>query len=253
MRWGRDGSGGGGAAAKAGSGSSRRSGVQESSGGGGGGGDNRSLDEKIQLLDEIVSGVWGLGDPVAGRYARVVHAFEGWIEKAAGVLEAQRRGRDFGALVNGGDGGNGDDGDDIVLFLSDLDDSGWKGECAGLARRLDGYRQSLRELGDAVEEEEEEEEGGGGEPPDGAGGRSGSQPRRSGLAQVLEGSRSLVHGMLAELEAMEQIGRDAEAAENEWIERMSGELKVDDSGSSSNIAPSDTPSRQDVPLWKMAV
>lgn len=239
MRWGH-GDGGG---------ASRRSGAQESSGGGGGG-DNRSLDEKIQLLDEVVSGVWGLGDPVAGRYARVVHAFEGWIEKAAGVLEAQRCGRDFGALVNGGDGGNGDDGDDILLFLSDLDDSGWKGECAGLARRLDGYRQSLRELGDAVEEGEE---GGGGEPPDGAGGRSGSQPRRSGLAQVLEGSRSLVYGMLAELEAMEQIGRDAETAENEWIERMSGELKVDDSGSSSNIAPSDTPSRQDVPLWKMAV
>ncbi|RYO76326.1 hypothetical protein DL762_009822 [Monosporascus cannonballus] len=174
------------------------------------------LGEKVQLLDEVLGGVWSLGEP-GGRYARVVRAFEAWAEGMADILAAQRNG-DVGALV-GADGGGGG-----VMFLSELD-CGWRGECAGLARKLDGWRASLGELGggDVLEE-----------PPD-------EQGRRSGLARILEGCRSLVRDMLAELDVMEQIWRDAAAAENEWIERMNGKFKVN-SG--------DTPG-QEVPLWKM--
>ncbi|RYP69236.1 hypothetical protein DL771_006204 [Monosporascus sp. 5C6A] len=174
------------------------------------------LGEKVQLLDEVLNGVWSLGEP-GGRYARVVRAFEAWAERMADILAAQRSG-DVGALV-GADGGE-------VMFLSELD-CGWKGECAGLARKLDGWRASLGDLlggGGGVLEEPPDEEG-----------------QRSGLARMLEGCRSLVHDMLAELGVMEQIWRDATAAENEWIERMNGEFKVDSS---------DTPG-QEVPLWKM--
>ncbi|RYP52977.1 hypothetical protein DL768_001971 [Monosporascus sp. mg162] len=172
------------------------------------------LGEKVQLLDEVLNGVWSLGEP-GGRYARVVRAFEAWAERMADILAAQRSG-DVGRLVDA-EGGE-------VMFLSELD-CGWKGECAGLVRKLDGWRALLGQLGggDVLEE-----------PPD-------EEGQRSGLARMLGGCRSLVHDMLAELGVMEQIWRDATAAENEWIERMNGEFKVNSSDTRG----------QEVPLWKM--
>jgi hypothetical protein len=51
--------------------------------------------------------------------------------------------------------------------------------------------------------------------------------------------------MLAELDMMEQVERDALAAEEEWIEKMEARLRVaDDEGSRHR-------STEDAPPWKM--
>ncbi|KAI1633732.1 hypothetical protein F4809DRAFT_621902 [Biscogniauxia mediterranea] len=171
----------------------------------------RALDEKVQLLDQVLSGVWGLGEP-GGRYQRAVSAFEEWASRASAILAAQRSG-DVDALLSGDD----------VVFLSELDAGrAWKRDCAGLVRVLEGWSDTLRDLGDADEEPDAIDAG------------------YSGLARALRGARALVHDMLAELEVMARIEREAAAAEEAWIESMNDELKAND-----------THQKDDVPLWKM--
>ncbi|KAI0603038.1 hypothetical protein F4775DRAFT_531896 [Biscogniauxia sp. FL1348] len=171
----------------------------------------RALDEKVQLLDQVLSGVWSLGEP-GGRYQRAVSAFEAWASRASAILAAQRSG-DVDALLSGDD----------VVFLSELDAGrAWKRDCAGLVRALEGWRDTLRDLGDADDEPDAVDAG------------------YSGLARALRGARALVHDMLAELEVMARIEREATAAEEAWIESMNDELKAND-----------THQKDDVPLWKM--
>ena len=256
-------------------------------GGGAGGGldpaaiDLDLLDEKVRALDEILDGVWGLGDPddvegdedgagVRGRYARCVRAFEAWVERAAKVLAAQRRGGDVVSTTR--HGGEEDSG---AMFLGDLDDGGWQAECAGLTRRLEAWSRALQDLGDVADFEPESEPDPEPDPePDDEddadeddyeeGGETrrgrGQQPPRasgsgSGLARVLRGCRALVDGMLAELDAMARIERDAAAAEDEWVERMGAELRIEEAGRGE----ADTPGRGlaggqlAAPLWSAAV
>ncbi|KAH8673561.1 hypothetical protein BX600DRAFT_208473 [Xylariales sp. PMI_506] len=183
---------------------------------------NEVLDEKIQILDQILNGVWGFTDP-EGRYSRVVRRFEAWLDRAAAILAAQRDGAVDDLL------GRDDDNDDsTVLFLSDLDAS-WKAEVPGLARKLDGWERLLREIGPAPEGEDS---GGGGD----------ARGPRSSLARVLGGCGAAVCGMLTELATMERMERDAREAEDAWIERMNEKLRFGD----------DTQDNE-VPLWKMAV
>lgn len=174
-------------------------------------GSDRGLEEKVQILDEVLNGVWQLGEP-GGRYQRVVAGFEEWADRMAAIVAAQRGG-DVEALVDG----------EEVRFLSELD-RGWKHDCISLQRKLDGWRVSLRELGDVADDD---------------------QGQRAGLGKMLDGSRALVHDMLSELAVMEQIERDATRAEDEWIERMNKAIEDEDD---------DTPAaRAYVPLWKLAV
>lgn len=155
------------------------------------------LEERIQVLDSIMSGLWALEEP-GGRYARVVRRFERWVERMCEIEEARREG---GALLQESD----------VLFISELD-SAWKDECAGLVRRLDTLKQQLDQLGEFPTDDQEEADA----------------KERSSLQRMLEGSRELVQGMLTELSVMEDIERDALAREEEWIERMNRDEDVDD-------------------------
>ncbi|KAI0480859.1 hypothetical protein GGR56DRAFT_688202 [Xylariaceae sp. FL0804] len=180
-------------------------------------GGGQGLEGKVQALGQVLDGVWALSSDGA-RYQRVVRGFEAWAARAADILAAQRAG-DAAALLGG-------DNDDAVLFLSELDRD-WTHDCAGLARKLDAWRRTLRELGGAEEQPESEPE---------------LQQPPSGLARVLSGCRHLVEDMCAELALMEQIEADAARAELEWIERMNRELQE-----------VETPGRrEDVPLWKLA-
>lgn len=166
-----------------------------------GGRGGRDLDAMVQLLDAVLSGLWSLGEP-GGKYARVVRRFEKWAERMADIVEARRR--------DGEDGlGSGriDDGGEELLFVGELD-AAWKAECAGLVRRLETWRRHLDELGDVPGEE-------------GHGDEAGEQ--QSSLARVLRGCRTLVHDMLAELDVMEQIEREAMAQEDEWIARVNAD------------------------------
>ncbi|KAL7627021.1 hypothetical protein AAE478_003797 [Parahypoxylon ruwenzoriense] len=188
------------------------------------------LEGKIQILDEVLNGVWQLGEP-GGRYQRVVQDFEAWADRVADIVAAQRDGN-IDALVDG----------DEVKFLGELD-KGWKRDYTGLLRRLEGWQASLRELdlGDdsAVGSNEEKEE----------------EKENTGLARILRGCRALVRDMLAELAVMEQIERMADRAEDEWIERMNRAIAAEDYGEGEEEeANSSTPAAGAyVPLWKLAV
>lgn len=153
------------------------------------------LEQKVQMLDAMLAGLWSLGEP-GGRYARVVRRFEHWAERMCEVDEARRRGDGSGMMMEGGE----------VAFVGELD-SAWRDECAGQQRRLEGWQRQLEEMGEV--------------------------PRKDGtdapsLARMLDGCRRLVRDMLAELDVMGQIERDAIRRENEWIRRMNQEEQGDD-------------------------
>lgn len=154
-------------------------------------GGGKGLDGKIQTLDTILSGVWSLGEP-NGRYSRAVRKFEKWADQTRRAVEARRVAGGLGALM--------DDGE--VGFVTELDPA-WKDEVSSMARRLDSWRRQLGQLESGVSDVEE----------------SGEQ-KSSSLSRLLAGCRSQVHGMLAELDLMEQIERDALAQETAWIRRM---------------------------------
>ncbi|KAI2626594.1 hypothetical protein GGR54DRAFT_653420 [Hypoxylon sp. NC1633] len=181
------------------------------------------LEERVQVLDEALNGVWQLGEP-GGRYARVVAGFEDWAARMADIVSAQRRG-DLDALIasNGNSDGEGEE----VRFLADLD-RGWKRDCAGLQRKLGGWQAALRGLGDVDSDPDAD----------------------LGLARMVSGCRALVRDMLAELAVMEHIERDAARAEDEWIESMN--KGIGDEAEDADADADASGVRAYVPLWKLA-
>ena len=88
------------------------------------------LEEKVQILDEVVNGVWNLGES-GGKYARTVRKFERWLGKCQYILEARAR--------------NGEEEDEEILFIEELDAS-WKDDCLILGRKLESWQCQLRDL-----------------------------------------------------------------------------------------------------------
>jgi hypothetical protein len=167
-------------------------------------GGSKGLDGKIQVLEVVLSGVWSLGEPT-GRYARAVRKFEKWADQTRRAVEARRADGGLGALM--------DDGE--VGFVPGLDPA-WKEEVSFMARKLDSWRRHLGQL---------QLEGGV------FGGDEDEDLESCSLARILAGCRSQVHGMLAELDLMEQIERDALAQETAWIRRMNRGDDDDNDGS----------------------
>lgn len=218
-----------------------------------GGGAADGLDERIQALDQVLAGVWAMSDPGAdegggGRYARAVAGFEAWAGRMAEIVAAQRDGRTDELLTHAGAGGGGDE-DDVVVFLSDLD-TRWKDDCAGLRRKLEAWRRTLRALGpvpeaptvngerDAQQQEKDDEDE---KPPNAS----------SSLARVLDGCGRLIDDMLAELDLMEEMEREALRAEDEWIERMNKELG--DAAAADAADGGVNAKSSEAPLWKMVI
>lgn len=172
----------------------------------GGDGGAEGLEDKIQALDGVMSGLWSLGEP-GGRYARAVTKFEKWVDQMTAAVEARRRAGGLGALMESGE----------VAFVGELDHA-WRDEVSSLARKLDGWRRQLGQLEDGLPDEE-----------------VGEEERASSLARILAGCRSQVCDMLAELDMIEQIERDAIAQEAAWIKRMSREDEADDAPSAGAI------------------
>jgi hypothetical protein len=90
------------------------------------------LDEKIQVLDEVVTGVWNMGES-GGKYSRVVRKFERWLSLCQDVLEARTHEGEI-------------DDDNEILFLEELD-AGWEDDCHVLERKLETWRARLTDLG----------------------------------------------------------------------------------------------------------
>jgi hypothetical protein len=117
-----------------------------------------------------------------GRYSRVIRRFERWLSRCQDIMEAREH----------------DDGleDDEVVFLEELDEQ-WKDDCLVIGRKLETWRDNLRDLG--------------------------SPDSGSSLGIVVDACRSLVGGMLMELNVMAKIEEDAMAMELEWIKSMNDE------------------------------
>ncbi|OBT90248.1 hypothetical protein VE02_01295 [Pseudogymnoascus sp. 03VT05] len=90
------------------------------------------LEEKIQVLDEVVTGVWGMGES-GGKYARIVRRFERWMHTVVDI----HQGRERGHLLEG----------DEVMFIEDIDGS-WGDDCRVQARKLEEWRDKLADLGE---------------------------------------------------------------------------------------------------------
>ncbi|KAI1437743.1 hypothetical protein GGR50DRAFT_24157 [Xylaria sp. CBS 124048] len=203
------------------------------------------LDERIRLLDQVLNGVWALSEPNS-RYQRAVRAFEEWASQAAEIRAAQRAG-DVDALLDQGD----EEEEGFGIFVSDLDTSAWKRDHAGLVRMLEGWRKTIAQLGTVdgddgdlePGDEDEDEDGNGNGKGNGEGVRDGASP--SGLARALRGCRCLVRDMLAELEMMELMERDALAAEAEWMEVVGTQLSTNEADSRRRGGA------DDVPPWKL--
>lgn len=159
--------------------------------------DGQDLENRVQALDGILSGLWSLGEP-GGRYARVVRTFEKWFDAMVVSVEARRRAGGVGVLTE----------DNEVAFIRELDPA-WKEEVSLLAAKLDGWRRQLSKL-QMYHHEADQESGG------------------SSLARILSGCRAQTHDMLAELDLMEQMERDAISQEAAWIKKTNRDDDAND-------------------------
>lgn len=158
----------------------------------------KSLDDKIQTLDGVLTGLWSLSEP-GGRYARVIRKFEKWVAQMMTAVEARRQAGGLGALMESGE----------VAFISELDPT-WKEEVSSLARKLDVWRRHLNQLEDGLPVQAD------------------VKSPKSSLAVILNCCRAQVHGMLAELDTMDEIEQSAFKNEAAWIKRMNREDVADD-------------------------
>lgn len=159
----------------------------------------KGLDDQIQALDGVLTGLWSLSEP-GGRYARVVRKFEKWVAQMMTAVEARRQAGGLGALMDS----------DEVAFISEMDPA-WKEEASSLARKLDGWRRQLRQLEDDLLVQAD-----------------GKPSAASSLALILTCCRVQVLDMLAELDIMDEIEQSAFKQEAAWIKRMSRENAADD-------------------------
>ena len=153
------------------------------------------LEEKIQILDAVLCGLWSLGEP-GGRYARLVRRFEKWVVRAEEVWE-MRKGGDLDMLLSKGNEG---ERQELASLLVGELDAQWKDECAGLIRRLDEWQSGIQKLEL-------------GRPP----AKEGEEAAASSLARIVAACRSLLDDMLAELDVMGCMEREAVAEEIRWV------------------------------------
>lgn len=161
-------------------------------------GTGKSLDDKIQTLDGVLTGLWSLSEP-GGRHAHVVRKFEKWAAQMMAAVDARRKAGGLGALMEG----------DEVAFIGELDPT-WKEEVSSLARKLDEWRRHLTQLEAGLLAQDDKE------------------PHTSSLVTILAGCRSQVYDMLAELTTMEQIEQAAFSHEAAWIKRINRDDAADD-------------------------
>jgi hypothetical protein len=146
------------------------------------------LEEKIQILDEVLAGLWNLGE-LGGKYTKLVRKFERWLNRCQAVLETRAHDDEI------------NDNYDEMMFIEELD-HGWKDDCHVLGRKLETWRGHLNDLG--------------------------SPECGSSLATVVDGCRSLIRGMLTELSVMGQIERDTMSIEADWIKTMNHDVLDND-------------------------
>jgi hypothetical protein len=153
------------------------------------------LEDRVQILDSVLSGAWKISEP-GGRYIRVVKRFERWLNGVWDILEARKQEK----------GWVGSDEKGEVMFVEELDGE-WKDELQIVGRKLEGWRDQLGLLGEVR--------------------------GKNSLAIVVHGVGGLVNGMLEEVKTMERVERDVMYREEEWIREAIEEGSEDESGNGS--------------------
>ncbi|KAG6004766.1 hypothetical protein E4U21_000796 [Claviceps maximensis] len=170
---------------------------------------DKNIEDRIQVLDEVVTNLWILSEPAGGRYARLVRRFERFLDRVCDAEAARRQSLQGGeeALIPAG-GGSLD-----ALFIDELDAS-WKDEVATLTRRLETWKAQFSAVDDFAA------------PDDGS---------PSALGRMLAGVGQLLRDMLQELYTMGEIEGLALAREEAWIERMNRGHEDEDGGTDRGI------------------
>lgn len=89
------------------------------------------LEEKIQILDEVITELWSMGE-AGGKYARIVRKFEKWMYGVMDIHQARQKGQLLG--------------DADVMFIEEIDGP-WRDECRAQSRKLEGWKDKLVSLG----------------------------------------------------------------------------------------------------------
>lgn len=146
------------------------------------------LEERVQVLDECVTGLWGMSEP-GSRFGRVVRRFEKWMDRVVDIKSA----REKGVLL--------DDESGELRLIEELDQQ-WRDELRSQARKVETFRERLLDLGKV----------------DG----------NSSLARTLSGLRSMANGMATELEVMKKTEAEVMRAESGWIREMIEDVSSED-------------------------
>ena len=160
------------------------------------------LEDKIQVLDQVLSAAWKLTEP-GGRYARLVKRFERWLDGVGRILEARKR--TGGGFADGAQEGE-------AMFIEELD-AEWKAELQSLSRKLEQWQSQLLSLGEVH-----------------------PQSQGTSLALVVRGVRELVQGMGDEVRAMERVERSVVASEEVWIREAIEGGEDDDEDGNEGVA-----------------
>ncbi|EPE10291.1 hypothetical protein F503_05386 [Ophiostoma piceae UAMH 11346] len=195
-----------------------------------------TLEEKIQTLDEVLAGVWSLaGDShyshpphpssavSTSRFAQVVRRFERWAQQTAAQVEARQGIESLGDLDDlSDDEDSGTQGIGGLLLSNETEpllDAAWHEECGQLTRRLQGWQRQLDVLGRGVLDTS-----------GAAGTAKADKEAQPSLPRMLAGCAGLVEGMLEELQAMQQLAREAAEQELAWVRRMNAAAGVSSDG-----------------------
>lgn len=151
------------------------------------------LEDRIQVLDECVTGLWSMSEP-GSRYGRVVRRFEKWMDRVVDI----RAGREKGVLL--------DDHSGDLLLIEELDQQ-WRDELRSQARKVETFHERLADLGEV--------EG------------------KSSLSRTLSGLMSMASGMATELDYMKKIEAEVVRAEAIWIREMIEDAGSEDEGTAA--------------------
>ncbi|KAL2124120.1 hypothetical protein VTJ04DRAFT_485 [Mycothermus thermophilus] len=198
------------------------------------GGGEGGMDERVAMLDDVLSGLWAMigfeavsngsngarndggvsASGLGGRYGWLVATFERWLAKVEAVLIRRREldlTRPTAASVKynddddeeeGGGGGG--------LFTPPLPPN-WHDESASLQRRLNDWSRKLDELGEVPDLPPHLA------PPSSSSHHQDAQHHAPPLQRVLAACRTLVKNMLAELDEMDKVQKAVGEDERRWV------------------------------------
>jgi hypothetical protein len=152
----------------------------------------QGIEERVQLLDEVLAGTWGLCGP-GGKYARLVRKFESWMQTCADIQAART-----------------DASASDLRFVEPLD-MPWKEESVVLLRKLEAWREQMMLLRLNPADDEPEH-------------------TQFSLDRAVAGVWHTVDNMVQEIGAMGRIEAEVMRREEAWIRERVEDDSEDEPG-----------------------